>query len=58
MEVLLPHQLEVLLNGLGGDGVLSEDQDVMFSATVHLRHHQVGQKVLVEQCSVRQKATE
>lgn len=52
VQVLLAHQFQVLFNGLGGDGVLSEDQDVMVPTTVHLRHHQVSEEVLGEECEV------
>lgn len=46
VQVLLSHQLQVLLHGLGGQRVLPEDQHVVLAAAVHLRHHQVGQEVL------------
>lgn len=55
MEVLLSYQLEVFLNGFSGNGVFSEDQDIMLSTTIHLRHHQVSQKILAEECLSERK---
>ena len=46
VQVLLSHQLQVLLDGFGGQRVLPEDQDVVVGTSIHLRHHQVGQEVL------------
>lgn len=46
LQVLLSHQLEVLLDGLGGERVLSEDQVLVLAAAVHLRHHQVREEIL------------
>ena len=46
VQVLLPHQLQIFLDGLGGQRVLPEDQHVVVRTAVHLRHHQVRQEVL------------
>lgn len=49
LKVFLPHQFEVLLDGFGGQGVLPEDEVLIFPAPVHLGHHQIRQEVLREQ---------
>lgn len=41
LQVLLANQLQVFLNALGGQRVFPEDQLVVVTATVYLRHHQV-----------------
>lgn len=46
VQVLLSNQLQIFLHGLSGQRVLPEDQDIVLTAAVHLRHHQVGQEVL------------
>lgn len=48
LEVLLSYQLEVFLNSFGSKCVLPEDQDIMFSTTIYLSHHQICQEVLRE----------
>lgn len=46
LQVLLPHQLEVFLDGLGRQRVLSEDEVLVLAAAIHLGHHQVREEVL------------
>lgn len=46
VKVFLSHQLQILLNGFGGQRVLPEDQHIVVCTAVHLRHHQVCQEVL------------
>lgn len=46
LQVLLPHQLEVFLNGLGRQRVLSEDEVLVLAAAIHLGHHQIREEVL------------
>lgn len=45
-EVLLAHQLHVVVYGLGGQGVLSEDQGLLLSEALHLSTSQVEQELL------------
>lgn len=46
LQVLLPHQLEIFLDGLGCQRVLSEDEVFVLAAAIHLRHHQIREEVL------------
>lgn len=45
-EVLLANQLHVIIYGFGGQGVLSEDQCLLLSQTLHLSTSQVQQELL------------
>lgn len=47
-EVLLANQLHVIIDGLGGQSVLSEDQRLLLSKTLHLSSSQVNQELLEE----------
>lgn len=45
-EVLLANQLHVIIDGFRGQGVLSEDQCLLLSETLHLGTSQVQQELL------------
>lgn len=46
LEVFLSNQLEILLYGFGGQGVLPKNEVFAVHETVHFRHGHVGQEVL------------
>lgn len=46
LQVLLPHQLEVFLDGLGCQRVLPEDEVLVLATAIHLGHHQIREEVL------------